>query len=85
MCKQLIIDANILITIDGVIKICDFGLARYFKKDDGTTPYSGDKVTLNYRPPELLFKENLYYNSKVDISIAVSYLPSHTYDSHIGL
>lgn len=60
------IDANILIFKSGIVKLCDFGLARFYLKDDGNTPYSGDKITLNYRPPEILLSDT-YYSSKIDI------------------
>lgn len=66
LCILPSIDANILITKSGQVKICDFGLARFYLKDDGNTPYSGDKITLNYRPPEVLLSET-YYTSKIDI------------------
>ena len=59
-------DANILIFKSGIVKLCDFGLARFYLKDDGNTPYSGDKITLNYRPPEILLSDT-YYSSKIDI------------------
>ena len=32
------IDANILIFKSGIVKLCDFGLARFYLKDDGNTP-----------------------------------------------
>ena len=60
------IDANILINKDGEVKICDFGLARKFSKEDGSIPYSDDKITMCYRPPEVLL-HNEYYDSKIDI------------------
>lgn len=48
------------------MKICDFGLARSFTKEDGTVPYSNDKITLWYRPPEVLL-DNPNYDSKIDV------------------
>ena len=48
------------------MKICDFGLARSFSKEDGSVPYSHDKITLWYRPPEVLL-DNPYYDSKIDV------------------
>ena len=47
---------NILIS-DGVVKICDFGMARFCKA--GAAPLSPAKnvMTLSYRAPELLFGE----------------------------
>lgn len=59
-------DGNILLTEDGVVKICDFGLARYFSRDDGSVPYSDNKITMCYRPPEILLGYR-QYTSKIDI------------------
>ena len=53
-------------TKDGVVKICDFGLARFFTNEDGTIPYSDNKITMCYRPPEILLGFRSY-DSKIDI------------------
>lgn len=55
---------NLLIDAKGYLKICDFGLSRFF-----TIPIqmlTPDLVTLWYRPPELLL-HNDYYEVSVDI------------------
>lgn len=44
--------ANILVDGKGVLRICDFGLARYFREGDLLTP---GVVTLMYRAPEVHF------------------------------
>lgn len=48
------------------MKICDFGLARFFMKEDGSIPYSDNKITMCYRPPEILLGY-CNYDSKIDI------------------
>merc|ERR1719502_972409 len=55
--------SNLLIGHAGLLKICDFGLARSW------TPgrhYTNPVITLNYRPPELLLG-----NSKYDLSVDI--------------
>lgn len=56
--------SNLLLTSDGVMKICDFGLARYY--EDPLFKYTQGVVTLWYRAPELLMGSPLYSTS-VDI------------------
>lgn len=51
--------ANILLTDDGILKICDFGLARYYA-DPPASSYTPGVVTLWYRAPELLLGQRVY-------------------------
>lgn len=60
---------NILVTIQGVLKICDFGLARgihpkYFKQK--ATPITNYVATRWYRAPELMLS-NKKYSKGVDL------------------
>ena len=59
-----------------MLKICDFGLARKFNKENSPTAFSGDKITLNYRPPEMLLTTSaLHYTTAVDVwSMGVVFL-----------
>lgn len=50
--------SNLLLTDKGVLKLCDFGLARYFKPEDAA--YTPRVVTLWYRAPELLLGASKY-------------------------
>lgn len=55
---------NILLDLQGHLKICDFGLARFF-----TVPlrnFTEGVVTLWYRPPEILL-HNDFYEVSIDI------------------
>lgn len=55
---------NLLLDVKGLLKICDFGLSRYF-----TLPlrqYSPDVVSEWYRAPELLFGTK-FYELSIDI------------------
>lgn len=56
--------SNILLNHEGVLKICDFGLARNFSQPPvKSTP---NVVSLWYRPPELLLGET-QYSTEVDM------------------
>lgn len=50
--------SNLLYGNDGVLKICDFGLARKFAHP--LRPYTNLVVTLWYRAPELLLGTEIY-------------------------
>ncbi|KAJ9062476.1 Cyclin-dependent kinase 3 [Entomophthora muscae] len=56
---------NILVTEEGVLKIADFGLVRNFVSLNG--PLTHEVVTLWYRPPEILIKEEDEYDFTTDI------------------
>jgi cell division cycle 2-like protein len=55
--------SNLLYSNDGILKVCDFGLAR---KQTKRAVYTNWVVTLWYRAPELLLGESSY-NDKIDI------------------
>lgn len=56
--------ANLLVSSRGVLKIADFGYARYAA--DANCPQSHECCTLWYRPPELLFGST-EYDASVDV------------------
>lgn len=56
--------SNILYDHNGIIKICDFGLARRYT--DVQKCYSGNVVTLWYRAPELLLRTK-NYSAEIDM------------------
>ena len=66
--------ANLFITKDNVLKLGDFGLARYLIPKDQiyseynpkNIKYSNNVITIYYRPPELLLGST-FYGSEVDI------------------
>ena len=65
--------SNILVTDTGMVKLGDFGLARYFNKKK-QEHYTNRIITMWYRPPELLLGETAY-GPMVDIwSSAVVFL-----------
>ena len=53
--------SNILLNKKGVLKICDFGMARIFNKNSKFL--SQEVITLWYRPPEILLGKKNYTNS----------------------
>eukprot|EP00494_Astrolonche_serrata_P004959 UN04974 len=57
--------SNLLLTDDGLLKICDFGMAR--KYGSPIRSYTSLVVTLWYRPPEILFNSNPTYTKAVDM------------------
>mmetsp|Transcript_30442 Transcript_30442/g.29915 ORF Transcript_30442/g.29915 Transcript_30442/m.29915 type:complete len:85 (+) Transcript_30442:66-320(+) len=57
--------SNLLISNNGILKICDFGLARMFS--DPPTPYTDLVVTLWYRAPEILLGKEKYDGRAVDM------------------
>ena len=50
--------SNLLYSNEGILKICDFGLARKFGHP--LKPYTNLVVTLWYRAPELLLGIDIY-------------------------
>jgi len=57
---------NLLLTNDNTLKICDFGMARYYS--DPLDTYTPNCVTLWYRSPEMLILDKDYkYGISIDI------------------
>lgn len=50
--------SNLLMTNEGILKLCDFGMAR--KYGDPLYPYTPNMVTPAYRAPELILGAQLY-------------------------
>ncbi|KAI5818742.1 kinase-like domain-containing protein [Pyronema omphalodes] len=77
---------NLLYTMNGILKIADFGLARSFA-DPGSVNMTSQVVTRWYRPPELLYGAKSY-SSAIDVFslgmvfaeliLRVPYLPGET-------
>eukprot|EP00929_Paragymnodinium_shiwhaense_P050273 TRINITY_DN25320_c0_g1_i7.p1 TRINITY_DN25320_c0_g1~~TRINITY_DN25320_c0_g1_i7.p1 ORF type:complete len:278 (-),score=49.75 TRINITY_DN25320_c0_g1_i7:614-1447(-) len=56
--------SNLLLTNTGVLKVCDFGLARHFGAP--LRPYSTNVITMWYRAPELIMGAKTY-DAAVDV------------------
>lgn len=52
--------SNLLLTVNGQLKLGDFGLARVIEAQEGHNSLSHQVATRWYRPPELLFASHSY-------------------------
>lgn len=57
--------SNLLFNKQGILKVCDFGLARRY--GDPVRPYTNKVITLWYRPPELLLGQKEYSGCAADM------------------
>ena len=81
VCEQLHRDLkpqNLLINMDGELKLADFGLARGFGIP--VKKFTHEVVTLWYRPPDVLLG-NTHYSTAVDIWSLHSHT-AHCYRPH---
>eukprot|EP01084_Bolivina_argentea_P285290 489201_1 len=58
--------SNLLLSNAGILKICDFGMARQFNNNINESSYTNYVVTLWYRAPELLLAYDKY-STPIDI------------------
>lgn len=66
--------SNILLSRTGVLKIADFGLARFYQRGR-RNDYTNRVITQWYKPPELLFGATVY-DERVDMWSAGCVLPA---------
>ena len=62
--------SNVLVSADGTIKICDFGIARHvtIKSGGGTAAtMTGQQGSPRYMAPEIIRSERTRYSNKVDV------------------
>lgn len=67
--------SNLLISSKGTLKVCDFGMARFY--GDPIKPYTPLVITRWYRPPELLLGAKTY-STAVDMVCLIMF---HIYHS----
>jgi len=71
---------NILLSANGIIKICDFGVSRMFSKDR-TLDLSTEMGTVWYQAPEMLM-DSTKYDATVDIWSVGKYTEKQLYISY---
>ena len=54
---------NLMLACDGTLKFIDFGMVKSFGRE---IPFSQNQLTLQYRPPEILFGAK-HYGPSADI------------------